>query len=207
MSWHVAEPAGTKTINELTIYMPANWAYLAAALSAGHTFPGTYGTTAGKHLVGQVRVFFYGTTADIIALSSPPTGAMAYDTDLFRLKRYNGTAWVEFTNLVHRQNGYMKGNLVVTGSIMDGRDPSADGVILDTVAASATAVGTNMDINIGNNKTIAKPTLPASVTWENSACNFIATARNWTNVCNTRISNAGKVTTSTSAIAFVVAAK
>lgn len=189
--------------------MPANWAYLAAALAKGHTFPGTYGTTGGKHLTGKCRVLYYGVTADINALSSPPTGAMVYDTTLFRLKRYTGSAWAEFTDLVHTQNGFMTGNLVVSGSMMDGRDPSVDGAKIDTVGENSNAAGSNMDTSMTSGQTMAKPTTPASVTWGDSDVKFIASQRHIEKGkgSNTTINTAGVVSTNKTAQAFVAGFK
>jgi hypothetical protein len=46
------------------------------------------------HLPGRCSVAFYGTTAEVAALSSPPQYAVAFDTTLRSWKYYDGAAWV-----------------------------------------------------------------------------------------------------------------
>ncbi|RLI83631.1 hypothetical protein DRP04_00970 [Archaeoglobales archaeon] len=75
--------------------------YLEDALSREHTFPGTYGDDAGKHLPGRVGVLFVGTTTEINNLSSPPEGAIALDTDTGELKRYDGSSWQVIGQIVY----------------------------------------------------------------------------------------------------------
>lgn len=55
-------------------------------------------TSAGlvelRHLAGLCAVMFNGTTTEINALSSPPRGAVAFDTTLRSWKYYDGATWV-----------------------------------------------------------------------------------------------------------------
>jgi hypothetical protein len=65
-----------------------------------------------KHLSGRCSVFFYGTTAGIAALTSPPQYAVAWDTTLQCLKIYNGSAWT-----IHYQTPWVIDfNLILTPS-------------------------------------------------------------------------------------------
>jgi len=46
-----------------------------------------------RHLAGRCAVLFYGTTAEIAALSSPPQYALAYNTTTKVFNYYTGSAW------------------------------------------------------------------------------------------------------------------
>ncbi|RLB06410.1 MAG: hypothetical protein DRG83_00070 [Deltaproteobacteria bacterium] len=92
-TWDKNTPAGNDPIRLGDDEIRNMKDYLEDALSREHTFPGTYGSDAGKHLPGRIGVIFVGSTSQIESLPSPPEGALAYDTLTRDLKRYNGSSW------------------------------------------------------------------------------------------------------------------
>jgi hypothetical protein len=56
---------------------------------------GSAGLAILSHLAGRCSVFFYGTTAEIAALVSPPQYSVAWDTDLKQLQYYTGSVWTD----------------------------------------------------------------------------------------------------------------
>jgi len=113
VAWYPTKPSGSDDIRDMTPFLKANWVYLQSVLPVEHTFPGSYGTTAGKHTPGECRILYVGVRTDVDALSSPPLGALAYATDEYRLLRHNSSAWVTFSDLVHPVSGGMTGNLTM----------------------------------------------------------------------------------------------
>lgn len=104
---------------------------------------------------GKASVLFYGTTAEINALTDVSPGALAWDTTLHMFKRYSGTAWITLT-LDHadlsglsaddhpqylkldKANQTLTQDLAVAaGKKIDGRDISVDGANLDTLMAKS----------------------------------------------------------------------
>lgn len=100
---------------------------------------------------GIASVCYSGNTTDINALANMSANALAWDTTLAVLKRYNGNAWVALTsdhaNLANLTTGdphtqYLKldkanqtisANLTVSANTtIDGRDLSVDGARLDS---------------------------------------------------------------------------
>jgi hypothetical protein len=61
-------------------------------LALEHIF-GVGTTTDGQHKPGLCGICYVGTTAEIAALSSPPGGAIAFDTDLGVFKYYDSAVW------------------------------------------------------------------------------------------------------------------
>lgn len=197
MAWYGTKPAGTDDIRDLVIHMPQNWAYLEATLSAQHTFPGSYGIDAGKHIQGQVSYLFVGTSAEVVALDTEndvPLGALSYDTENWRLWYYVG-GWQGFNGLVHRKFGWMTGNLYIPGPYLDGRDPSEDGAKLDLIADMAVATGVQTDETIGDGAYINIPTTPPSADFERSDCYWIAVQREVRQIAATSVDSEGRVST------------
>lgn len=111
-----------------------------------HTFSNA---ATGAHILGRCGILYYGTTAAIAALSSPPAGSLAFDTTLNVIKYANGTAWVtptldhgaldgltddDHTRYIsaNKVGQTLEQNLDVTANItIDGRDLSVDGAKLD----------------------------------------------------------------------------
>lgn len=197
MAWYGTKPAGTDDIRDLVIHMPENWAYLQSALSAQHTFPGSYGIDAGKHIQGQVSYMFYGTSAEVIALDTDydvPEGALAYDIQNLRIWYY-ASGWQGFNGLVHRKNGWMSGDLEIPGEYLDGRDPSVDGARLDLISALAVATGTIVSASVGDGENIAIPNMPPSADFERSDCYWVAVQRVVNRIAATSTDSEGRVST------------
>jgi len=54
-------------------------------------------TAQGRHIPGNVSAVFVGTTAQINALTGMKKGALAWDTDLEKLKIFDGTNWTNIS--------------------------------------------------------------------------------------------------------------
>lgn len=101
---------------------------------------------------GKAAVCFYGTTAEINALTGMSVGALAWDSTTNQLKRWNGASWEvlavkdhgellglgddDHTQYLHlnKAGQTLQQNLAVSdGVTIDGRDISADGADLDNL--------------------------------------------------------------------------
>jgi len=115
MTWDAAKPAGSQKIRLSDEEIRANWDALEDALNREHTFPGTYGGTAGQHKPGVMAAIYKGTTTQINALTGMNTDAWAWDTTLACLKRYTGTAWEVVSTPLDKAGGTMTGAVVLSG--------------------------------------------------------------------------------------------
>jgi hypothetical protein len=104
---------------------------------------------------GKASVIFYGTTADITALSGMSQGAWAWDTTLKVLKYYTGSVWIavdidhgslsgladddhpQYYNLTKAGQTITESLLVTALKTIDGRDISVDGAKLDTLTTGS----------------------------------------------------------------------
>lgn len=94
MAWDKDTPASGTTPSGSIQAVLDNWDWLQCTLSAEHTFPGTLGSTAGKHLSGECGVVKYDTYANIDALSDIEH-SLAYATDKNSFYTNNGAGWDE----------------------------------------------------------------------------------------------------------------
>lgn len=93
-AWDKTLPLGTEAISQGDDRIRELKAALEERLATEHSDPsGSSGDALIKHLAGRCSVFYYGATADIAALTSPPQYAVAWDTTLQALKVYTGAAW------------------------------------------------------------------------------------------------------------------
>jgi hypothetical protein len=122
-----------------------NWQAYGQATSAEH---GTLGSTAsGRHFGYAPGTCYYGSTTEIAALTSPPCGALAYDSTVGYLKRYWNSAWAATTSAGRsRARWYLSANNSM-GSV-DGNTQtvglsftSKDGVNFDTYSEFACGKG------------------------------------------------------------------
>jgi len=93
-AWNENIPAGTedKTLGDDRIREFK--ADIRERLATEHAdITGSSGQASLIHLAGRCSVAFYGTTAEINSLSSPPQYAIAFDTTLKSWKYYTGSAW------------------------------------------------------------------------------------------------------------------
>jgi len=109
---------------------------------------------------GKLAAVFHGTTTEINALTGMTTNSQAFDTTLNVPKRYTGSEWVavsidhgtfaglsdddhpQYLNLTKASQTLTENLLVTASKTIDGRDISADGIVLDALAAgTAVAFG------------------------------------------------------------------
>jgi hypothetical protein len=94
-AWNEAIPAGTEVRSLGDDRIKENKGDIRERLATEHTdITVTAGLAELRHNAGRCSVIFYGTTAEIAALTTPPQYAIAYDTTLAMFKYYNGAAWV-----------------------------------------------------------------------------------------------------------------
>jgi len=102
-SWNESSPAGTDLMNTIDDAMRALKLDVRERISLEHQ-PMTssaakeLATAAGRHLPGQCGVCFYGTTAQINALTTPPKGSLAWATDTNTMYLHTGSAWWAYSN-------------------------------------------------------------------------------------------------------------
>jgi len=93
MVWNKTVPtSATYIINIPGVFHP-NWTLCEDIKGVQHY---TYTSSlSGRHKPGITGIIYANTTSNIAGLTSPQSGALAYDTTLGLLKRYNGSAWVQ----------------------------------------------------------------------------------------------------------------
>lgn len=166
--WYGTRPTGSDAIRDLPEHMKANWTYMHQALSAEHTFPGSWpgsGSTAGHHKRSATSIIATRPASTYITdITSPPCGALVWVRDQYRLRYYNhDNTWHTFP-LVHPVSGFMTGNLDYRGSLIDGRDISVDGTKLDTITDSANTMGVSMSMVISaGTGTYPTPNTPTGI--------------------------------------------
>ena len=90
-NWQPALPvSGTKMVDFPAI-ATGNWDHLEDVINVEHYAMDS--SLSGQHRPGKVAAVYVGPTASIGGLTSPTTGALAYDTDLGHYKWYNGNTW------------------------------------------------------------------------------------------------------------------
>jgi hypothetical protein len=92
----------------------ANWLFIQEWWGVEHTTFTSAGS--GEHTAGKVGSVLVDTAANIAALTSPGTGALAYNTTVGQLQIYDGL-WVGISCSAYSRMRYMFGSQVVTGSI------------------------------------------------------------------------------------------
>lgn len=99
-----------------------------------HTFPGTYGSTAGQHSLGRAALMYTGTTAEVSALSNVQYG-FSFDETLLQFKFNTGDAASAVNDLITNDQAVTIGANITfetSGGSVDGRKYSTDGTKLDT---------------------------------------------------------------------------
>lgn len=77
--WPVLEGTGTSAVSGSTEQIRANWEAMETVLDTEHESMAS--ANAGNHIPGQSGFMYYGAKSDVLALSSPGTGALAYASD------------------------------------------------------------------------------------------------------------------------------
>lgn len=104
-----------------------------------HTFPGTYGSTAGQHLVGRSALLYHGTTTEIDALTNVQYG-MSYDNTTKQFKFNTGAGASAVNDLISKDVAVTIGANIVfetSGGSVDGRKYATDGAKVDTLSEYA----------------------------------------------------------------------
>ncbi len=91
MGWNKTIPTSGSLVASLSSIFEDNWSATDSVLSKEHNSLST--SISGRHLAGKSGILFKGTSAEIAAITSPETGALAQDTDKGQIYRYTGTAW------------------------------------------------------------------------------------------------------------------
>jgi hypothetical protein len=76
-TWDKTLPTTGTEIVDIPLVHSNNWLALESAIATGHE--GMDSASAGMHLAGKIPVLYKGTSAEILALSNVPSGAMAWD--------------------------------------------------------------------------------------------------------------------------------
>lgn len=125
MGWNKTYPKGSNQLKEVPQVTQDNWVAIENIMGAEHkTFTDP---SSGVHALGVAGVMFEGTTAGVSALTGMASGAVAFDTTLGKLMRYNGSTWKRVTQDYHsRVRASKSANMTLTAGA------SATPVIFDT---------------------------------------------------------------------------
>ena len=96
MAWSKTYPIGTTNISASTVQLTSNWIAIEDSTDDEHA--ALDNALSGTHLYGRVSAMFSGTYATIAAISSPGTGALAYDTTHGVVRIYDGSSWKVVTS-------------------------------------------------------------------------------------------------------------
>lgn len=114
MGWDKTVPTSATHIVSIPSIFQGNWTVCENMQGVQHY---TYTSSlSGRHKPG-ITPFLYVNTTSNIATGAPQSGAMAYDTTLGLLKRYDGSAWAQ-VNLDPMGNAlaYRSGNQVIASA-------------------------------------------------------------------------------------------
>jgi hypothetical protein len=140
MSWEPSYPKLTHKVKDVPGYAQANFNALATGMAREHP-----GTTYTKHTPGGCGAIFYGTTAEIAALTTPGSGALAYDTNLGLLVRYSGSVWQEHNKTVAGVGTWSRirayANALTTSILTTNTDIPLDAETYDTLSEYNTGIG------------------------------------------------------------------
>lgn len=114
--WIATRPGTEDRWSDVPDLIQDNWETYGEATSAEHGPLGS--STSGTHsLCGAAGVCYYGTTTSINAISSPPSGALAYDQTLGWLKRYWAGTWAMTTSSEWDRARYYLANNISMASV------------------------------------------------------------------------------------------
>jgi hypothetical protein len=112
MAWDKTYPLLTTNISASCPQIDANFAAIEGTVSAEHG--SLVAATSGTHGYGRVSAMLSGTYATIAALTSPATGALAFDTTCGVCRIYNGSSWVRMTGTYYsRVHAYSTATQVI----------------------------------------------------------------------------------------------
>jgi len=93
MTWQKTVPISSTYIINIPEIFQGNWTILEDTAGVQHH---TYTSTlSGRHKPGISPVLYADSTGNITGLTTPQSGALAWDTTLGVLKRYTGAAWAQ----------------------------------------------------------------------------------------------------------------
>jgi hypothetical protein len=122
MAWSTSLPVSSTLIADIPTIHKSNWAVIEDAIGREHY--GFSSSLSGKHNASAVPVLCAGTTEVINNISSPATGALAWDTTLGIGKVYLGS-WNQINMLaMSRVDTYRSSNY----TLVHGHDLSANAV-------------------------------------------------------------------------------
>lgn len=114
-TWSITVPTTETEVDAYPLMERNSRSYLQTTIAREHTFPGTYAATSGMHKPGYCGIEFVGNTAAIAALSSPPTGARAYNTQTKLPYYFDGTDWVAYDMVTKSTTQTITGNKTFSG--------------------------------------------------------------------------------------------
>lgn len=120
-TWDKNQPAGTLKVRVVDDYIRANNDALQDALARQHTFPGTYGASAGKHVLGETGVLLVDTKVGL-GTGTGVIGSLSYATDENIIYRDTGTDISSMTAIPipSTTKMYFYENTAPTGWTIDG---------------------------------------------------------------------------------------
>ena len=96
MVWDKSYPTlSGDDIDDSVTQIRTNWSAIESVLSGEHA--AISNALSGTHLYGRASIMFSGTYSQISALSSPATGALAWDTQCGVCRLYTGSEWPRIT--------------------------------------------------------------------------------------------------------------
>jgi hypothetical protein len=100
MAWNKSYPLSSTDVSTSVTQIQTNWDAIEGIIGVEHsTFTST---PTGTHLAGRTGVLYYGSTSEITGISSPGSGAIAYDSTLGVLKvntdGVSATSWTRMTS-------------------------------------------------------------------------------------------------------------
>ena len=170
MSWRKLYPNSDNAINEIPAILRDNFDAIEDAYDLEHYSPSSgSAAVSGEHRLGLVGAIYEGTTAQIAALTSPQDGALAYDTTVGVLIRYNGSAWFRIgANYWSRFRAYASSGTAVTSGA-SAQTLVFDTENYDTLAEYSTTTGIFTALASGYYLLVAQITMAASGTQTTTA--------------------------------------
>jgi len=152
----IPQPGSAMSPASAEEYWVDNFTYIECALAVScasggssggyHNFPGTLGTTAGKHLLGRVALIYVGASAEIVALTDIKY-AFAFQTDAMVFQYNAGStgsppaSWKDVEDFITQDIDpvTISANIAFesAGGSVDGRKYATDGTKLDTIGEKA----------------------------------------------------------------------
>jgi len=126
--WKKVYPNSENEIKQIPNILQQNFSAIEDAYNIEHYSPasGSVGLS-GEHRIGSVGAIYEGTTTQIAALTSPMSGALAFDTTLGVLVKYSGSNWLRLS-----QNYWSRFKAACTNTVIVTAGASANTLVFDT---------------------------------------------------------------------------